>query len=314
MHGLSAAPDGIKAWIRAALAREQPCARQLVMDIFVDALGPHGQPVWLASLLTLAAPLGLGERALRTCVFRLVAQGWLCARRSGRHSAYAIAPAALESAAAARALAAPAPATAWDGGWSLAMAWCERLNPEDAAALRSALPELGYRLIQPGVFGKPGGDTAVLAQRCAALGVAGQVALFQGACPSGIAADTVQARVAQLWELDSLAQRYRALATACAPLRTLLAQAGPEPEQAYVLEVLLRGALRSVRRDDPRLPAGVLPADWAGALSVQLVQGLLGQLEARSRRHVAAVLAAGAPPKPACGPRPAPREQEFLVL
>lgn len=296
MHGLSAAPASIEAWTGAMLAQARPSARQLVMDIFVDALDPPGRPVWLASLLTLAAPLGLGERALRTTVFRLTAQGWLRAQRSGRRSAYAIAPAALAAADAARALAGPPPAPAWDGGWSLAMAWCARLQPEDAAALRAALSELGYRPIQPGVFGKPGADPAILAQRCGALGLAGQLALFQGACPSAIAADGLQARVAQLWELGPLAERYRALAAACAPLPTLLARAAPE--QACVLALLLRGALRSIRRDDPLLPAALLGQDWPGAAAARLIEALLGQLDERARRHVAAVLADAPPRRP----------------
>lgn len=284
------ARDSAAGWLASMPECAHACAKERVMDLYADVLEPAGRMVWLGSLLQLVTPFGINERALRTAVFRLVGQGWLSSLRSGRRSAYAVAPAALEAAAAARALAAPLRPAAWTGGWTLVMAWCARLHPGDAGPLHALLTACGYRLIQPGVYGRPGGDPDALARRCAALGLQDQVALFQDAGPAAITPQALNARVAQLWELEPLAERYRTLATTAAHVRRLLSHQAPDAEQAYVIMVLLRGWLRRIRRDDPLLPAGALPPDWAGAQAETSVGALLAQLDSQARRHVAGVL------------------------
>lgn len=277
-------------WLASMPEGAHACAKERVMDIYADMLEPAGRLVWLGSLVALVAPFGINERALRTAVFRLVGQRWLSSVRCGRRSAYAVAPAALEAAAAARALADPICAAEWGGGWTLAMVWCARLHPGDAGPLHALLTECGYRMIQTGVYGRPGGDPDALARRCVALGVQDRVVLFDGACAAAIAPQALNARVARLWELERLAARYRKLTEAAAQLRALLSGAEPEAAQAYVITVLLRGWLRRIRRDDPLLPAGVLPPDWAGTQAEAAVGAVLAQLNSQARRHVAALL------------------------
>lgn len=290
-RALSQPFGGAAAWLASMPECAHACARERVMDIYADVLEPAGRLVWLGSLAALVAPFGINERALRTAVFRLVGQRWLSSLRSGRRSAYALAPAAFEAAAAARALADPIRAAEWAGGWTLAMARCAPLHPGDAASLHALLTECGYRLIQPGVYARPGGDPDALARRCAALGVQDQVALFHGACPAAMAPQALNARVAQLWALEPLAARYRKLAATAGHVRALASRNEPHAEQAYVITILLRGWLRRIRRDDPLLPADVLPPDWAGAQAEAAVGSVLAQLDFQARRHVAALLA-----------------------
>ena len=77
-----------RPWIARQLRQDPPRAKSLVMTVFGAALAPRGGAVWLGSLISLLAPFGISERAVRTSVFRLVEEGWLEASRSGRRSQY----------------------------------------------------------------------------------------------------------------------------------------------------------------------------------------------------------------------------------
>jgi phenylacetic acid degradation operon negative regulatory protein len=291
MRDSPAVTPGMQEWIAAQLAEETLCASQLVMGIFVDALGEAGKPVWLADLMALLAPFGVRERALRTTVYRLVEQGWLVAARSGRRSAYAIAPTAFGIAESERALLRTASPTSWNGEWSLVMPWDGKLAAGEVASLRCWLLAQGYRAIQPGVFGKPGGDAAALERRCALLGLSDKLAILP--CPKlrGIGVRALRERVAHLWELDAQAACYARLCADLQALGELLAQpvCAPDPLQCFVLATLVRVALRRARRGDPQLPKALMPQDWPGDLACSLATRLIDSIALDAVRHVASL-------------------------
>src|SRR5262249_20498416 len=78
----------VQALLRHFQAQRPLRAGSLLITIFGDAIAPRGGAVTLGSLIRLAAPFGLAERAVRTSVARLAREGWLVSRRAGRRSEY----------------------------------------------------------------------------------------------------------------------------------------------------------------------------------------------------------------------------------
>src|SRR5690554_2553143 len=60
----------------------------LIVTVFGDAISQHGGSIWLGSLISALAPLGVNERLVRTSVSRLVRDGWLAVRKIARRSYY----------------------------------------------------------------------------------------------------------------------------------------------------------------------------------------------------------------------------------
>ncbi|HNC22439.1 MAG TPA: phenylacetic acid degradation operon negative regulatory protein PaaX, partial [Accumulibacter sp.] len=63
-------------------------AGSLIVSLFGDVVLPRGGRVWLGSLIHLLGPLGINERSVRTAVFRLTKDEWLCSEALGRRSEY----------------------------------------------------------------------------------------------------------------------------------------------------------------------------------------------------------------------------------
>ncbi|HTL93821.1 MAG TPA: hypothetical protein VL176_15820, partial [Steroidobacteraceae bacterium] len=78
----------VRALLQHFQAQRPLRAGSLLISIFGDAIAPRGGAVTLGSLIRLAAPFGLAERAVRTAVARLARDGWLASRRAGRRSEY----------------------------------------------------------------------------------------------------------------------------------------------------------------------------------------------------------------------------------
>ena len=69
--------------------RQRPLrAGSLIVTIFGDSIMPRGGAIALGSLIQLGEPFGLNERLVRTATARLAQEGWLEARRVGKHSEY----------------------------------------------------------------------------------------------------------------------------------------------------------------------------------------------------------------------------------
>src|SRR5579863_9511136 len=81
-------PPAVRTLLRHFRAQRPLRGGSLLVTIFGDAIAPRGGAVTLGSLIRLAAPFGLTERLVRTCVARLAREGWLAARRAGRRSEY----------------------------------------------------------------------------------------------------------------------------------------------------------------------------------------------------------------------------------
>ena len=69
-------------------SRKPMRSTSLIITVFGDVISCHGGVIWLGSLVKAMSLMGINDRLVRTSVFRLVKEDWLCAERVGRRSYY----------------------------------------------------------------------------------------------------------------------------------------------------------------------------------------------------------------------------------
>ncbi|WLI90544.1 PaaX family transcriptional regulator C-terminal domain-containing protein [Massilia sp. R2A-15] len=284
-HRTADAPCLVDGAIAARLAGNRPAAGDLVAQVVEDA-APAGGVLWLSSLAALMAPFGVGERLMRTCVFRLVRQGVLCTVRDGRRSACW--PSAARRAAG-------APTADEPVKWTIVVGWLARLCGAEQEALRKHLWNDGFRLIAPGVFALPGAPPATLSAGLERLGIAGRLWV----CQMNELPDSGQRPLSELvdaaWDLAPVVAGYRDFIAHYAPLLDSVRAAPALTDcDAFVLRTLVRCDWRRAQRHDPRLPAALLPPDWPAERGAQLRRELEALTADGAGRH----LARPAPPSP----------------
>lgn len=279
----------VTRWLQRELATRPPRAKSLIVTVWGDALAPHGGDVWLSTLISLVAPLGINERLVRTSVFRLARDGWLSASSVGRRSRYRLtADGASRFSQAYRRVYTP-PVRPWDRTWDVVIASAEALSVPQRRQLRQALAWSGYAAFAPGVYARPALPDALAIDRDAHQGtirlLASEPAERNGA--------TLAGRVEEAWQLASLAGEYRKfIARFANVVDAFRRDTQPAPEQAFLVRTLLVHEYRRVRLRDPQLPPVLLPLDWPGTAAYALCRDFYRAAVPLAEAHLATALAA----------------------
>lgn len=277
-------------WIGQVLATDPPRHKSLVMTVCGDAIAPHGGAFWLGSMIELLAPLGVGDRLVRTSVFRLVQEGWLTASREGRRSRYALEPKALPRFERANRRIYAAPGQDWDGRWTFVLAPGGSIDGELRTLLRKELEWEGFAMLASGVMAHPSPERDTLRELLARCGAEGKVFACEVDALPGLGARPLPELVRECWNLDTVAAGYRGFIETFAPLPALLGKAQAGPQEAFAIRTLLIHAYRRVQLHDPMLPAALLPAAWPGTAAHALAREIYRLCGARAEDHVLATL------------------------
>ena len=280
-----------RPWITRQLRQDPPRAKSLVMTVFGDALAPRGGAVWLGSLISLLAPFGISERAVRTSVFRLVEEGWLEASRSGRRSQYRLSAQGEKRFLRAHQRVYASPSRDWDGQWSLLMMLSDQLSATQKNALKKELLWEGFALLGSGVFAYPGDKAEALTETLSRTGTRNKVVLLSAADQTVVGALPLTTLAHQLWPLKAISKSYGQFIRRFDPLLALQNQpAEIDPEQAFVIRTLLIHAYRRVQLHDPQLPQALLGDAWPGEKAYALCSSIYQQALSASNQYVAATL------------------------
>jgi phenylacetic acid degradation operon negative regulatory protein len=282
-------------------AGRPPRAASLIVTLFGDAVLPHGDSIWLGSLIALAAPFGLNERLVRTAVLRLSRDDWLEARPVGRRSAYGVTAVGRQRVEDAyRRVYAAAPPR-WDGSWCLVLVPPAALDRTARAALRRELGWLGFGALGPGALLHPSPDRASLDHVLRRLGLADTAIVIDGAATGRRTGTPLRGLVAGCWDLAEVEAGYRGFLERFRPVWSLLEAGAPrDPAACFRLRVLLIHEYRRAVLRDPLLPAELLPPDWPGNAARALARNIYRAVEADAERHLAPLL------RNAEGPLPEP--------
>lgn len=266
-------------------------APSLIISLFGDAVAPHGGRIWLGSLITLLAPLGLSERLVRTSVFRLAKEGWLATESRGRRTDYLLTPAGKRRFEEASRHIYASHAPLWDRRWRLLLVVGE-LAPKERERLRRALFWQGFGLLDAATLIHPSADLSAAFDALVAEGlgdVLGKLLpLIAAEAHFELAADS-RDLVRRAWNLDELAEHYRLFVASYLPILAELRrnrEASPEPQEAFLLRLLLIHEYRRLLLRDPELPEVLLPSDWPGHKARLLTRELYRRLFPISELHL----------------------------
>lgn len=266
-------------------------ANSLIISVFSDAVFPRGGRIWLGSLMGLLAPLQLNERLIRTSVFRLTKESWLCAEAHGRRADYRLTANGQRRIEEASRHVYAANAPLWDRRWRMIMTIGE-LEPKQKERLRRALFWQGFGALNSDCYVHPSADLSLAFD---ALMTEGNIDLLGHLMPL-MAADlhlglsaSLHEMVKRAWNLSQLDKDYAEFVAIYQPVLDSFRQTQSlniDDESAFLLRTLLIHDYRRLLLRDPELPEVLLPADWPGQQARIVCMELYRRVLAASERHL----------------------------
>lgn len=300
--GLSLKTRTVERWIRRHLEQYPARAGSLIVTVYGDFIAPHGGTVWLGSLIRLVAPLGLNERVVRTCVYRLSQENWLKAETEGRRSHYRLTPSGRRRFESAWRRIYFRPEDTWSGEWQLVFLPAG-LTGARRDALRKELVWSGYGALAPGVLAHPSADHVALRDILHETGTHDHVVTMKALSSESSEGKPLKALVHGCWNLATIAARYRDFIDGFRPvLHAMQAASTLDAEHCFLVQTLLMHAFRRTLLNDPQLPARLLPADWSGRTARQLCEDIYRITCGPAQAHLLANCQTADGPLPAAAP------------
>ncbi|MCW0216562.1 MAG: PaaX family transcriptional regulator [Pseudonocardia sp.] len=244
----------------------QTSARSLLLTVLGEFVLPRDEPVWTRVLIDVLAGLEVEHKSARQALARTAAEGLLVSDRSGRRVRWSLTESGrrLLSDGAARIYGFGAPASAWDRRWLVLLVSVPESRRQLRHRLRTRLAWAGLGSPAPGVWVSPDpGKQEEVADVVADLGLDEVTSSFVG--PFGEIGDPADV-VAQAWDLGEVEAAYEEFIAE-------FADADPAtPAEVLANQILLVHAWRRFPFLDPKLPAELLPAQWAGSRAAELFE------------------------------------------
>ncbi|MCZ3127828.1 phenylacetic acid degradation operon negative regulatory protein PaaX [Acinetobacter baumannii] len=254
----------IQQIIDSVVKNETLSGTSLISTIFGDSVLHRGGNISLASLIQLLELFGFNDRAVRTSVFRLVKNDWLCSDKIGRTSFYRITDSSRSTYLQAEQRIYNDQMKEWDHYWDLIL--MSSLDTENKALLKKELEWLGFANISTNLMAYPGCNHIELQRLLVDLNMSEQVVVFKAETLQlfNNSVDTIGRMLRTNWPIDELRQRYLQFLDIFREIGVLLMQENEqlEPVQAFQIRTLLIHYYRRILLKDPALPLELLPTDW----------------------------------------------------
>lgn len=254
----------IQQIIDSVVKNETLSGTSLISTIFGDSVLHRGGNISLASLIQLLELFGFNDRAVRTSVFRLVKNDWLCSDKIGRTSFYRITDSSRSTYLQAEQRIYNDQMKEWDHYWDLIL--MSSLDTENKALLKKELEWLGFANISTNLMAYPGSNRIELQRLLVDLNMSEQVVVFKAETLQlfNNSVDTIGRMLRTNWPIDELRQRYLQFLDIFREIGVLLMQENEqlEPVQAFQIRTLLIHYYRRILLKDPALPLELLPTDW----------------------------------------------------
>ncbi|MDC5253968.1 phenylacetic acid degradation operon negative regulatory protein PaaX [Acinetobacter baumannii] len=254
----------IQQIIDSVVKNETLSGTSLISTIFGDSVLHRGGNISLASLIQLLELFGFNDRAVRTSVFRLVKNDWLCSDKIGRTSFYRITDSSRSTYLQAEQRIYNGQMKEWDHYWDLIL--MSSLDTENKALLKKELEWLGFANISTNLMAYPGCNRIELQRLLVDLNMSEQVVVFKAETLQlfNNSVDTIGRMLRTNWPIDELRQRYLQFLDIFREIGVLLMQENEqlEPVQAFQIRTLLIHYYRRILLKDPALPLELLPTDW----------------------------------------------------
>lgn len=257
----------------------QTSARSLLLTLLGEFVLPRDEPVWTQVLIDVLGGLGVESKSARQALARTAAEGLVSSDRAGRRVRWTLTDAGrdLLSAGAERIYTFGNPAPAWDGRWLVLLVSVPESRRQLRHRLRTRLAWAGLGSPAPGVWVSPDpGKEAEVADVVADLDLEAVTSSFVG--PFGRIGEQADV-VAQAWDLAAVEREYEDFLAEFADAAPAL------PADVLTHQVLLVHAWRRFPFLDPKLPAELLPAEWAGTRAAALFDTLHRRWQRQAQAH-----------------------------
>jgi phenylacetic acid degradation operon negative regulatory protein len=265
--------------------------RHLIATIYGDMLVPRRAAVWLGSLVQMAEPFGIAEYLSRTTALRMVKVGWLQPTRVGKLSFYGMSEEFVRSTGEYYSRVYAPPPREWSGSWRLLLTGSAKLTPTAYTALRRHLLWRGVGQVAPHVFISAATSMASIEEMLTEAGILDQVQVLEASLVAPSSPKLMQAIVADAWDIDAIEKGYEAFLAQFRPIWARLETARDlDPQQAYVIRVLLMNEHRRLALRDPRLPREFLPSVWAGEMAFTLTRNIYQAVLEPSEQYLKSIV------------------------
>ncbi|RIW67882.1 phenylacetic acid degradation operon negative regulatory protein PaaX, partial [Acinetobacter baumannii] len=231
----------IQQIIDSVVKNETLSGTSLISTIFGDSVLHRGGNISLASLIQLLELFGFNDRAVRTSVFRLVKNDWLCSDKIGRTSFYRITDSSRSTYLQAEQRIYNDQMKEWDHYWDLIL--MSSLDTENKVLLKKELEWLGFANISTNLMAYPGCNRIELQRLLVDLNMSEQVVVFKAETLQlfNNSVDTIGRMLRTNWPIDELRQRYLQFLDIFREIGVLLMQENEqlEPVQAFQIRTLL---------------------------------------------------------------------------
>lgn len=243
-------------------------ARSLLLTVLGEFVLPRDEPVWTQVLLDVLGGLGVESKSARQALARTAAEGLLVSDRSGRRVRWSLSDQGMRllSDGAARIYGFSAARRPWDGRWLVLLVSVPEARRQLRHRLRTRLAWAGLGSPAPGVWLTPDpAKQAEVAEVVDDLELGAVTSSFVGAFGE---LGNPQELVEQAWNLSEVEAAYLAFLDEFHDVEP----SGPADTLTH--QIHLVHAWRRFPFLDPKLPAELLPDEWAGARAAELFDRL----------------------------------------
>jgi phenylacetic acid degradation operon negative regulatory protein len=258
--------------------------QDLVMTLFGAFVRPRDRPVWSGGLVTLLGELGISPGAARVSLTRLAARNMLARVKNGRHVYYTTTPrsAAVLHEGDERIFSLGRASGPEHEQWTVLWHTIPEARRLERGRLTRRLRFLGFGPVQDGTWIVPRDRAREVRALLDELGVRDHAGLMlaRPAAPLDFSGF-----ITRVWDLEELAERYRAFVHEYGRYQTEAVQDDIDDRQALLLRTRLIHAFRQFPSLDPELPEDLVPAPQHRAEAVRLFHDLYAALAPPAQRH-----------------------------
>jgi phenylacetic acid degradation operon negative regulatory protein len=231
-----------------------PAARSVLLTLLGEYVLPSSGGVWQETLIGALETLDHKTPAARRALARSVSAGWLRAERHGRRSRVHLTPATSEMLrSGTQRIYSFGDPWEWDGRWLLVVLRVPEERREVRHLVRTRLAWAGFGSLGGGLWISPHVEREDELHDAAGDGSAAELVTFRAEI--GDVGNPAKV-VAEAWDLDAVAEAYRAFIARFGRLRP------GSPRAMFSAQTQLVHEWRKFPFLDPDLPPEMLPAGW----------------------------------------------------
>ncbi|WP_217901420.1 MULTISPECIES: PaaX family transcriptional regulator [unclassified Rhodococcus (in: high G+C Gram-positive bacteria)] len=256
----------------------------------IHVLGRH-TAVYSGSIIDVLGAVDVSEKAVRSTLTRMVDRNLLCKHRMGRKAYYQLTERATEVLIDGnrRIWETGAVNRDWDGTWTVVGFSLPDDRRSDRHDLRSRLSWAGFGLLQHAMWIAPGRkDVGTIVD---SLGLERNVTVLAASAAGSTSSKDMAERA---FDIEAIAGRYRDFSERWSRERST----GLELPSPMARQLVLHTDWLETVRQDPHLPAELLPEDWPAIDAEHLFKKLAGEYENASIEEASRVIDEVAPATP----------------